>query len=77
MENELTPLQFTVSDRDMLRDTATGVKQILEKLEPMTKRVDSLEADRNKAAGALGSLKWVWGAIVALMGVFGWHVAKH
>lgn len=74
MENDSVTLQFTVSDRDMLRDTNQGVKHILEKLDPMHERIVELERLKEQATGAAWALKLLWAVVIAICGLFGWHI---
>ncbi len=84
LDNDPTPLPFTLSDRDMIRDTHQGVKDLLTKFDAQHKRLDEhhqrlleLERIHEQGKGAAWVMRLMWIVLVAAYGALGWHISKH
>jgi hypothetical protein len=82
MENDHTPLQFTVSDRDMLRDTYQGVQAIIKRLdggedrfEKHEARIKHLESESDQQKGWRSALIMTWIVLGGLGGLVAWLVS--
>jgi hypothetical protein len=67
-----TPIQFTIEDRDNLRDTANAVREFLKSFEKHTETVEEL---KNRMA-SIEKWQYAMGMIAALIGAeIGWAIA--
>lgn len=75
-------LQFTQEDRDLLMRLEGKLDHVASqftahnhRLASHHKRIKTLESVRDEQRGLMRALGWAWGVIVALAGLFGWHLS--